>query len=149
MIHACRHCQRAKRHRERERENWNGRERKEPSYLRESSGTAQTENNWVMFSFIWRCSSRRNGRKRIRRRGDGIRRRARGRQREDGRHERRGHVIVLGMISNKDFTAAHDVCRNLNNKIPTMAPQRANPMAQFPAATVRPGRGEGVKVASL
>lgn len=36
------------------------------------------------------------------------------------------HVIVLGMIPNKDFTAVHDVCRNLNNKIPTMAPT-ANP----------------------
>lgn len=28
------------------------------------------------------------------------------------------YVIVLGMIPNKDFTGT--VCRNLNNKIPTM-----------------------------
>lgn len=61
---------------------------------------------------------------------------------------RRGHVIVLGMIPNKDFTAVHDVCRNLNNKIPTMAPT-ANPTFSsaagwLPAAyTRRRGRCKG------
>lgn len=49
-----------------------------------------------------------------------IQRGKREREREDCVGMRRGHVIVLGMIPNKDFTAA--VCRNLNNKIPTMAP---------------------------
>lgn len=34
------------------------------------------------------------------------------------------YVIVLGMIPNKDFTGT--VCRNLNNKIPTMGQRSAN-----------------------
>lgn len=52
------------------------------------------------------------------------------------------------MIPNKDFTAVHDVCRNLNNKIPTMAPT-ANPMFSSAAGwllaayTRRRGRCKG------
>lgn len=51
------------------------------------------------------------------------------------------------MIPNKDFTAVHDVCRNLNNKIPTMAPT-ANPTFSsaagwLPAAYTRWGRCKG------
>lgn len=43
MIHACRHCQRAERQRGKERSH----------HIWKNHRTAQTENNWVTFSFIW------------------------------------------------------------------------------------------------
>lgn len=49
MIHACRHCQRAERQREKERSH----------HIWGNHRTAQTENNWVTFSFIWCQGGRR------------------------------------------------------------------------------------------